>query len=59
MVQPYTERDLKRGEEVVKALHGLKGFEAWAERIAKELAAERERALHQHESDRAQSAAIF
>lgn len=43
MVQPFTQSDLCRGETVVKALHGIKGFEAWAERIAKEIAAERER----------------
>lgn len=43
MIHPYTKDDLKRGTEIVMELHGLKGFDAWAERIAKELAAERER----------------
>lgn len=42
--QPYTKADLDRGEQIVRELHGLKGFEAWAERIAKALAEERERA---------------
>lgn len=39
--QPYTDEDLARGEKVVRELHGLKGYEAWAERIAKEIAATR------------------
>lgn len=43
MVHPYTKKDLERGEAIVQELHGLKGYEAWAERIAKEIAAERER----------------
>lgn len=42
-VQPYTKDDLIRGEEIVRELHGIQGFDGWAERIAKELAAERER----------------
>lgn len=41
--QPFTKADLDRGESIVKRLHGVEGFEAWAELIAKELAAERER----------------
>ena len=43
-VQPYTEDDLKNGERIVRALHGLKGFDEWAEYIAKALAAERAKA---------------
>ncbi len=39
--QPYTKYDLELGEQIVKELHGLKGFDAWAERIAKALASER------------------
>lgn len=35
---PYTKDDLKHGELVVRELHGLKGFDAWAERIAKAIA---------------------
>lgn len=35
--QPYTKEDLRRGEEIVKELHGLKGYDAWAEHIAKAL----------------------
>lgn len=41
--QPYTKRDLELGEQIVRELHGLKGFDAWAERIAKAIAAESER----------------
>ncbi len=41
--QPYTETDLERGEQIVRQLHGIQGFEAWAEHIAKAIAAERER----------------
>lgn len=41
--QPFTAADLATGERIVRELHGLKGFDAWAERIAKALAAERER----------------
>lgn len=50
---PYTKDDLKTGEKVVKALHGVRGFEAWAELIAKEVAAERERCAKrlEHEAD--------
>lgn len=36
--QPYTKDDLKHGELVARELHGLKGFDAWAERIAKAIA---------------------
>lgn len=46
MIQPYTKEDLDRGEAVVRELHGLRGFDAWAERIAKELASERARPAH-------------
>jgi hypothetical protein len=35
---PYTAEDLARGERIVKELHGLQGYEAWAEHIAKALA---------------------
>lgn len=35
---PYTKDDLKHGELVVRELHDLKGFEAWAGRIAKAIA---------------------
>lgn len=38
VVHPYSEDDLMHGELVVRELHGLKGFEAWAERIAKAIA---------------------
>lgn len=41
--QPYTKDDLERGEAIVRELHGLKGYDAWAEHIAKALAAERGR----------------
>ena len=58
-VTPYTKQDLERGEELVKRLHGVKGFEAWAELIAKELASERERATSVHEDGRARRAAIW
>ena len=44
MIHPYTKEDFERGERIVQELHGLRGYDAWAERIAKELAAERERA---------------
>ena len=43
MMQPYTENDLQRAEKLVRELHGLKGFDAWADRIAKEIAAARAR----------------
>jgi hypothetical protein len=43
MMMPYTENDLKRAQDLVKELHGLKGFDAWANRIAKEIAAARAR----------------
>jgi hypothetical protein len=36
--QPYTPEDLAQGEQIVRELHGLKGYEAWAEHIAKALA---------------------
>jgi hypothetical protein len=39
--QPYTDADLKRGAEIVQELHGLKGYEAWSEHIAKAIAAAR------------------
>lgn len=45
IAQPYTKDDLKRGEDVVKRLHGVTGFDAWAEVIAKELAAARDRGI--------------
>lgn len=35
--QWYSQQDLKRAEEIVKELHGLKGYDAWAEHIAKAL----------------------
>lgn len=38
MIHPYTKDDLLHGELVVRELHGLKGFDAWAERIAKAIA---------------------
>jgi hypothetical protein len=38
---PYTPEDLARGERIVRELHGLSGYEAWAEHIAKALAAAR------------------
>lgn len=48
--QPYTTADYQLGEAVVKRLHGVEGFEAWAELIAKEFAKlrtiERTRAAH-------------
>lgn len=40
----------ERGEKIVGELHGLSGFDAWAERIAKEIAAERERARNAEET---------
>lgn len=43
MVQPYTKEDLDRGEKIVRELHGLQGYDAWAERIAKEIASVRKR----------------
>lgn len=43
--QPYTKADLAKGEQVVRELHGISGFEGWAEHIAKAIAAERERVL--------------
>lgn len=42
MIRPYTSDDFEKGATVVRALHGLKGFDSWAERIAKALAEERE-----------------
>lgn len=44
--QPYRSDDLSRAEQIVGRLHGVSGFAAWADLIAKELAAERERAAH-------------
>ncbi len=44
MIHPYTDADLERGKQIVRALHGVDGFDGWAEYIAKHLAAERERA---------------
>lgn len=35
--QWYSKEDLKRAEEIVKELHGIKGYDAWAEHIAKAL----------------------
>ena len=43
----FTTDDLARGETIVRELHGLKGFEAWSERIARALATERRRAQPQ------------
>lgn len=43
VVQPYTEADLERGRDIVQRLHAVKGFDEWAEIIAKALAAERDR----------------
>lgn len=40
--QPFTLADLLKGEQIVRELHGLHGYDAWAERIAKAIAAERE-----------------
>jgi hypothetical protein len=37
--KPFTEDDLKRGEQIVMELHGLSGFAAWSEHIAKTIAA--------------------
>lgn len=48
--QPFTQADLERGEAVVKALHGLRGYETWAECIAKAIAAERDRCTKLAES---------
>jgi hypothetical protein len=42
--QSYTPNDLTRGAQIVSELHGCRGFYAWAEHVAKALAAERERA---------------
>lgn len=58
LAQPYTKQDLERGEDTVRRLHGVTGFDAWAELIAKGLAAERERAISAHEDERARLAAI-
>jgi len=43
MSQPYTTDDLKRGEIIVQELHGLIGYDAWAEHIAKAIAAGRKK----------------
>jgi len=43
-VHPYTDDDLSEGQIIVQQLHGLKGYDAWAEHIAKALAHEREKA---------------
>ena len=45
--RPYTKKDLERGESIVRALHGLQGFDVWAQYIAQQLAAEREDATTQ------------
>lgn len=45
MIQPYTKQDLQRAEQVVQELHGLRGYNEWAERIAKEIAATREQTI--------------
>jgi hypothetical protein len=37
--QPFTACDLKLGEKIVMELHGLTGFNAWAEHLAKVVAA--------------------
>lgn len=60
MHQPYTKGDLEQGEQIVRELHSLKGFDAWAERIAKALAREREcvellNRLAANDGDRGQS----
>jgi hypothetical protein len=44
--QPYTAKDFEKGEQIVRELHGIKGFNGWAERVAKALAEERERVLY-------------
>jgi hypothetical protein len=36
--QPFTFADLKWGEAIVQRLHGVKGYDAWAEMLAKERA---------------------
>lgn len=43
MAQSYSAQDLRIGQETVQRLHGLAGYDAWAELIAKVIAAERER----------------
>ena len=40
--QPFTPADLKVGEQIVRELHGLNGYDAWAEHVAKAIAAARE-----------------
>ncbi len=42
-IHPYTDADLSEGQIIVQQLHGLKGYDAWVEHIAKALAHERER----------------
>lgn len=37
--QPFTADDLAWGEQIVQRLHGVQGYEAWAELLAKERAA--------------------
>lgn len=39
MNRTYAEDDLRHAERIVRELHGIKGFDAWAEHIAKELSA--------------------
>ena len=41
--QPYTEEDFMRAVGIVQRLHGVTGFDAWVDLIAKELAEERNR----------------
>jgi hypothetical protein len=31
MMQTYTKTDLERAKEIARELHGLRGFEVWAE----------------------------
>lgn len=55
MIHPYTKADLERGEKIVQELHGLRGYDAWAERLAKEIAVERERIANRLEEESALS----
>lgn len=45
VVGPFTEDDERRGEAIVQALHGIRGYDAWTIYIAQQLAAERRAAL--------------
>lgn len=40
--QPFTRYDLTIGEQIVRELHGLNGYDAWAEHLAKVVASVRE-----------------